>query len=137
MFSHLYRAISSRLNANLFSSSAASSSSPSAYQKKVMAVKDTVDAAINGNTITVFSKTTCPFCSRAKDTIQKTFPDVKTEIVEIDELSEGSAIQNYLQEKTGQRTVPNIFINQKHVGGCDDFHSKLKNGQVNALLAAA
>jgi glutaredoxin 3 len=37
--------------------------------------------------------------------------------IRLDKVDEGSAIQDYLLEKTGQRTVPNIFINQKHVGG--------------------
>ncbi|KAH7923781.1 glutaredoxin [Leucogyrophana mollusca] len=137
MFSHLYRAVSSRVNANLFSSSAASSSSPSSYQKKVMAVKDTVETAINGNTITVFSKTWCPYCAKAKKTIAQTFPNLKTEIVELDKLDEGDEIQNYLQTLTGQRSVPNIFINKKHVGGSDDFHAKLASGQVKTLLAVA
>lgn len=38
-------------------------------------------------------------------------------------MSDGPAIQDYLLSKTHQRTVPNIFIKEKHIGGCDDLHS--------------
>lgn len=44
----------------------------------------------------------------------------------LDESPDGSEIQEYLLEKTNQRTVPNIFINQKHIGGKSppDFYSR-------------
>ena len=41
----------------------------------------------------------------------------QTSIIRLDEIEDGRAVQDYLLEKTGQRSVPNIFINQKHVGG--------------------
>lgn len=46
----------------------------------------------------------------------------------------GSAIQQYLQEKTGQRTVPNIFINEQHIGGCDDLMKLNGSGELKKLL---
>jgi glutaredoxin 3 len=49
-------------------------------------------------------------------------------------LANGAAIQQYLAEKTGQRTVPNIFINQKHIGGCDDLLAAKANGSLQKLL---
>lgn len=49
-------------------------------------------------------------------------------------LDNGSAIQAYLLAKTGQRTVPNIFINQKHVGGCDDLLRVISSGKIQELL---
>ncbi|KAJ3485433.1 hypothetical protein NLI96_g4952 [Meripilus lineatus] len=76
-----------------------------------MAAKDLVENAISGNTITVFSKTWCPYCRRAKALLSQQFPDIQTQILELDTLDEGSDIQDYLQQKTGQRSVPNIFIN--------------------------
>ena len=72
-------------------------------------------------------------------------------------MDDGSEIQDYLQEKTGQRTVPNIFISehfgsfliyftqrlavtsfsdQKHVGGCDAVVALDSSGKLNALVAA-
>ena len=86
--------------------------------------------AISENTITIFSQTWCPYCKRAKALLTTNFPDVQTQILEcvapfrwrqniyshsrlscrLDELDEGGDIQNYLYEKTNQRSVPNIFI---------------------------
>ncbi|PIL31533.1 hypothetical protein GSI_06235 [Ganoderma sinense ZZ0214-1] len=107
MLPSLYRGFSSWLSA--------SPTSP----LKVMAVKDLVENSISENKIVVFSKSWCPYCRRAKNLLTSKFPEAKTKILELDELQEGDAIQDYLREKTGQRTVPNIFISQKHVGGCD------------------
>ena len=52
-----------------------------------------------------------------------------------DMIANGAAIQDYLQQKTGQRTVPNIFINQKHIGGCDDLLSAERSGALQKALA--
>ncbi|PSS29741.1 hypothetical protein EW026_g513 [Hermanssonia centrifuga] len=102
-----------------------------------MAVKDTVETAIAGNTITIFSKTYCPYCRRAKALLKEEFPEAKTEILELDDMDEGSAIQDYLWEKTKQRSVPNIFINQKHVGGCDAVVALNSQGKLAELVASA
>lgn len=104
--------------------------------RKVMAVKDTVETAISENTITIFSKTWCPYCKRAKALLTSKFADETTKILELDELDEGSEIQNYLAEKTGQRSVPNIFINQKHVGGCDKVVALDSEGKLAGLVKA-
>lgn len=42
--------------------------------------------------------------------------------------------QAYLAEKTSQRTVPNIFINQKHLGGCSDLLDAQKSGKLQQLM---
>lgn len=42
--------------------------------------------------------------------------------------------QAYLLDKTSQRTVPNIFINQKHLGGCSDLLDAQKSGKLQQLL---
>lgn len=55
-------------------------------------------------------------------------------VMELDKENNGSAIQQYLAEKTGQRTVPNIFINEQHIGGCDDLLSAKANGSLKKLL---
>jgi hypothetical protein len=44
-------------------------------------------------------------------------PSELTTALRLDQAPDGGEIQNYLREKTGQSTVPNIFINKKHVGG--------------------
>ncbi|KAI0660517.1 glutaredoxin [Cubamyces menziesii] len=101
-----------------------------------MAAKDLVENTIADNKIAIFSKSYCPYCRRAKALLTSKFPDVPTKILELDQMDDGSEIQDYLQEKTGQRTVPNIFINQKHVGGCDAVVALDSSGKLNALVAA-
>lgn len=49
---------------------------------------------------------------------------------------DGSDIQDALQQLTKQRTVPNIFINRKHIGGNSDLQ-KLSTGQLKGLLKEA
>ena len=82
--------------------------------------------------VLVFSKTTCPYCDMAKDMLKSA--DIKYDLHELDKLPEGADMQNTLQEITGQRTVPNIFIGGTHVGGCSDLQAKIKNGSVFELF---
>lgn len=51
-------------------------------------------------------------------------------------VADGADLQDALQEISNQRTVPNIFISQKHIGGNSDLQSK-KNGELKGLLEAA
>ncbi|KAK7687197.1 Glutaredoxin-C6 [Cerrena zonata] len=54
----------------------------------------------------------------------------------LDERDDGSEIQSYLFDKTGQRTVPNIFINKQHIGGCDSVIALKEQGKLSALVKA-
>ncbi|EKM84340.1 hypothetical protein AGABI1DRAFT_82018 [Agaricus bisporus var. burnettii JB137-S8] len=98
-----------------------------------MAAKDIVEKAISENKIAIFSKSWCPYCKKAKTLLSQEY-DAQTVVFELDEREDGGAIQNYLLERDGQRTVPNIFIGQKHIGGCDDVFTKHKKGEIAALL---
>lgn len=49
-------------------------------------------------------------------------------------LENGAAIQEALLQKTGQRTVPNVFVNGEHVGGCDKTIEAHHNGRLQSLL---
>ncbi|KAF9567458.1 glutaredoxin [Mortierella alpina] len=96
-------------------------------------IKTRVDDIIANNAVVVFSKTWCPYCTKAKNLLAKL--KANAHIVELDEEEDGAAIQAYLRELTKQGTVPNIFINQQHIGGCDDLFALEKNGQLKTLLA--
>ncbi len=48
---------------------------------------------------------------------------------------DGAALQDALEEITGQRSVPNIFFEQKHIGGNSDLQAK--KGQLDSMLASA
>ncbi|KAK0051339.1 glutaredoxin-1 [Biomphalaria pfeifferi] len=103
-------------------------------------VKSLVDSKIAGKKVMIFSKQSCPYCTKAKNTFSKylgnALSEADYEVLEIDELSNCSAIQDYLQKLTGARSVPRVFINQKFVGGGDDVVAKDKSGELKTLLAA-
>ncbi|KAG8919701.1 glutaredoxin [Tulasnella sp. 417] len=101
-----------------------------------MAVKEIVEEAIANHKVAIFSKTYCPYCRRAKELIKSfDLPEGEVEIVELDIRDDGSAIQDYLYEKTGQRTVPNIFIKKEHVGGSSDLLDLNAEGKLAPKLA--
>ncbi|KAF8481012.1 thioredoxin-like protein [Russula ochroleuca] len=118
----------------LFSTSAASSSNPSPRQLKDLAIKDLITQTIAENRVVIFSKSYCPFCTRAKDLFATHLPDVHVKVLELDLRDDGPDIQGYLAQLTNQRSVPNIFINQMHVGGNDDLQALYKKDGVKALL---
>jgi len=82
----------------------------------------------------VFSKTTCPFCSKAKDVLQAQGVDFQT--LELDSLApqEMQQMQATLQEMTGARTVPRIFFQGKCIGGCDDLLALEQSGKLAEAL---
>lgn len=85
----------------------------------------------------MFSKSYCPFCNRAKSVISGLKIDQsKVGVLELDQMNDGADIQGYLKEKTGQGTVPNIFISGKHLGGCDAIVSAQSSGELDKLVAS-
>jgi len=88
-----------------------------------------VEGHIANNKVMMFSKTTCPFCTKIKQLFDSL--KIKYEVLELDQIPDGPAVQAALAEKSGQRTVPNVYINGDHVGGCDDT---LKLQSENKLL---
>ncbi|KAJ1670364.1 hypothetical protein EV182_008257 [Spiromyces aspiralis] len=59
---------------------------------------------------------------------------VRYKAIELDQLENGADIQAYLAEISKQRTVPNIFINGKHIGGNSDLQAGIKEGRIQRLL---
>ncbi|PBL03975.1 glutaredoxin [Armillaria gallica] len=111
-------------------------SSTAAQNSSNMSVKNFVEDTITSHKITVFSKSYCPYCRRAKTLFKDKYPDADIGVIELDERDDGSDIQEYLRQKTGQSSVPNIFINQQHIGGCDDTMSLQNSGKLAGLIAA-
>ncbi len=87
--------------------------------------------------VVVFSKTYCPYCL----TVKALFADelnVKAAVYELDTMGPvGAAVQDSLASLTGQRSVPNVFIGGKHVGGCDSTLALYGDGLLKPLLDAA
>ncbi|KGO76566.1 Glutaredoxin [Penicillium italicum] len=96
------------------------------------AAKTRAQSLINDNAVVVFSKSYCPYCDSSKRLLDSL--DTKYTTLELDLEEEGAAIQSALAEISGQRTVPNIFINKKHIGGNSDLQG---TKDLKQLLKAA
>ncbi|KAG0041166.1 Glutaredoxin-1 [Gryganskiella cystojenkinii] len=92
-----------------------------------------VDRHIRENKVMFFGKSYCPHCQNAKRVL--TAKGVQFKAFEIDQEKDGAQVQDYLHKKTGQRTVPNIFINTQHVGGNSDLVAAKDSGRLDTLLA--
>jgi len=82
----------------------------------------------------VFSKSYCPYCQTTKRILGE--HSAKFRAYELNQESDGDVIQKALADLTGQRTVPNIFINKKHIGGNSDLE-KIKSAELDSLLKEA
>ncbi|PSC75401.1 CPYC type [Micractinium conductrix] len=96
------------------------------------AAKEIVDQAIAGNKVCVFSKTYCPYCTKAKRALQRFLKNFF--VMELDSRNDGNDIQNYLAELTGGRSVPRVFVNGKFIGGGDDTEALARNGKLEVML---
>jgi len=94
-----------------------------------------VEQLIQANRTVVFSKTWCPFCNKVKAALDAKF--IPYHRVELDKLPEGEAYQKLLIEISGQKTVPNVFINGNHIGGCDDTLKLDQSGKLLELVNPA
>ncbi|KAK5046924.1 hypothetical protein LTR84_007278 [Exophiala bonariae] len=97
------------------------------------AAKTKAQKIIDDNSVVVFSKSYCPYCRASKALLNE--KHAKYFLLELDEVEDGAALQDALEEITGQRSVPNIFISQKHIGGNSDLQAK--KGQLDDLLRSA
>jgi glutaredoxin len=72
--------------------------------------------------VIIFSKSYCPYSKRAKGVLLEKYTiEPKPYVVELDEHPLGQELQALLGEKTGRRTVPNILVNGKSIGGSDEI----------------
>ena len=125
-----HRLIRQPFGHHLFSSSLFSSqvlSGPASKMAPVINPGQDVSAAVAQwmaeNDVMVFSKTTCPFCIKLKQAFKQARIDFTA--VELDTMgATGPEIQNELKAKTGQSTVPNVFIRGKHIGKLSFFFLK-------------
>ena len=81
--------------------------------------------------VVIYTTTICPYCVRAKMLLQR--KGVPYQEVDV---SGDAAARQALVERTRQRTVPQIFINGEHIGGCDDLYALDRAGQLDAKLSA-
>ncbi|GLT44619.1 hypothetical protein SLA2020_185050 [Shorea laevis] len=103
--------------------------------KAVNSASAFVQNAIFSNRIVIFSKSYCPYCKRAK----RIFSDLRQHpyVVELDLRDDGAEIQYVLLDLVGRHTVPQVFVNGKHIGGSDDLKDSVQSGELQKLLGSA
>jgi glutaredoxin 3 len=82
--------------------------------------------------VEIYTKFACPFCFRAKLLLEK-----KGVAFQEYDAAGGALREEMLRRANGASTVPQIFIDDIHVGGCDDLHALDNGGKLDAMLAGA
>ena len=82
--------------------------------------------------IEIYTKFTCGFCFRAKALLEG--KDASFE--ETDITMGGAKREEMIQRSGGRTTVPQIFIDERHVGGCDELYALERAGKLDPLLSA-
>lgn len=82
--------------------------------------------------VTIYARADCPYCHMAKDLLRR--KGVGFEEVDIGRERERRA--EMIARAGGRSTVPQIFIDARHVGGCDDLYALDRAGALDPLLAA-
>ena len=82
--------------------------------------------------ITMYARSWCPYCRAAKELLDSKGVPYN----EIDIESAGGARQEMIQKAGGRTSVPQIFIDGRHVGGCDDLYALDGRGELDKLLHA-
>ena len=80
--------------------------------------------------VTVYSTHICPYCVRAKALLDSKHVPYTEVLVDVDTEKRAEMMQ-----KSGQRTVPQIFVGDTHVGGYDDLYALDRQGKFDPLLA--
>ncbi len=79
--------------------------------------------------VTVYTKQSCPFCVRAKRLLDKKGVPYREVDVEDDD-----ALRTWLVETTGQRTVPQVFVGERSLGGFSDIDALDRDGKLDPIL---
>ncbi|XP_006895263.1 PREDICTED: thioredoxin reductase 3 [Elephantulus edwardii] len=87
---------------------------------------------IENNRVMIFSKSYCPHSTRVKELFSSL--GVEYNALELDKIDNGSSVQEVLLEITNQKTVPNVFVNKVHMGGCDQTLQAHQSGLLKKVL---
>ena len=80
--------------------------------------------------IVIYTKGYCPYCVKAKDLFDKK----GLQYTEINIEKDQQLMQEVIRKSGGRRTFPQIFINDQHIGGCDDLYQLNQNGKLEKIL---
>lgn len=85
------------------------------------------------NAVKMYTSQVCPYCVRAKALLKQRGVEQIEEIrIDLD-----ATARDHMIQLTGRRTVPQIFIGEHHVGGCDDLIDLDQRGGLMSMLGAA
>jgi len=79
--------------------------------------------------ILMYSTAWCPFCIRARELLER--KGKNWEEIDVDGSPE---LRREMRDRSGRNTVPQIWIGERHVGGCDELHALDRSGALDALL---
>lgn len=83
--------------------------------------------------VTMYTTQVCPYCIRAKHLLKLRGVEAIDEVrIDLDPAQRAS-----MMERTGRRTVPQIYIGDTHVGGCDELYALDRSGNLMPPLQAA
>jgi glutaredoxin 3 len=82
--------------------------------------------------VLMYLTASCPFCQSADRLLQQKGVAVEKIRVDLEPARRAEMVQ-----KSGRRTVPQIWINGLHIGGCDDLYALERAGELDPLLKAA
>ncbi|HEY9295801.1 MAG TPA: glutaredoxin 3 [Phormidium sp.] len=80
--------------------------------------------------VEIYTWSTCPFCIRAKSLLDRKGVEFTEYCIDGDE----AARAKMAKRANGRRSLPQIFINDQHIGGCDDLHALDAKGKLDPLL---
>ena len=81
--------------------------------------------------IEIYTTNICPYCVRAKQLL--TTKGLDWTEISVEDADERTKM---IERANGKRSVPQIFINNKHIGGCDDLYALEREKKLDELLAA-
>lgn len=79
--------------------------------------------------VTIYSKGYCPYCKMAKATLKK----LGLNFDELD-ITNNTRFEQEMRQRSKRRSVPQIFIDELHIGGNDDLQSALRSGKLENIL---
>ena len=79
--------------------------------------------------IEMYSSMMCPFCFRAKALLER-----KNVAVEVYDVDGNFALREQMMQRSGRHTVPRIFIDDQHIGGCDELYQLERESRLDPLL---
>ena len=82
--------------------------------------------------VTIYTTPICPYCMRAKHLLKKKGVNYE----EVDVFMDADARDGMEAKSGGYRTVPQIFVDDRHIGGCDDLYALESEGKLDPLLNA-